>query len=232
MTSINKNIMASDPATGLPVPTQLTDWKGQNNKLTAVWPDSTIATTQINLRMRVNGELQRRNGMASSNVAVQAGAVLGIIPVINPSSPTGNGIIVLPTGGSVQAYGSPKTQWLDAFPLIPTGTACNLFATLTDVGTTSKNSELNPPSDSCAGTITIQGYEASGRSSTGNYGYSFAIECFGPGGLLATYNSACLVNQIASYAMPATTITVTYDVTGGCAGGMTPGTWGIAVSTP
>ncbi len=230
MQNINKNVMYTDPATGLSKPTQLTDWKGQNSKLTAVWPDSTVASSQINLRMRVIGELQRRNGLASSNVAQQASAVIGLIPVSGPSGP---GILVIPQGtGTVLGFSTPVVRWRDAFPVIPVGTSCTLFTTLTDAGTTSKNSEVNPPADSCAGTITIQGYEASGRSSSSNYGYSFVIECFGPNGILATYNSSCLINQIASYAMPAGTITVTYDVTGGCAGGMTPGTWGIAVSTP
>lgn len=206
------------------------DWLGVNRKVYPVWRDGALAIYQQNLRMRVHGELQRRNGMASSNVAKQATPIYNLIPVAAPSGP---GIIVVPQGGTVIGQtGSIIALWNHAKPIIPVGYVCTMFATLTDTGTTSKNSLVNPPSDSCAGTITIQGYEASGRSGTGNYGYSFAIECFGPAGLLATYNSACLVNQIASYAMPATTITVTYDVTGGCAGGMTPGTWGIAVSTP
>ena len=230
MQNINKTVMTTDMATGLSRPTQLTDWKGQNSKISAVWPDSTIASTQINLRMRVVGELQRRNGMAASNVAVQAGAVLGIIPVINPSSPSGNGIIVLPTGGSVQGYASPKAMWSDALPLIPIGSSCNLFATLTDAGVTSKNSQVNPPTDSCAGTITFQAIEAGGQGAS--YGYQVTVECFGPGGLIVTYTSACLINQTVAYVMPAGTTNVSYDVTGGCNGGSTPGTWGIAVSTP
>ena len=100
MTGINQKVMTTDQD-GLPLPTNLNDWKGVNRKVTAMWPDSTIAFYQQNLRMRVKGELQRRNGMAQGNIAKQATAVLGILPV---SAPQGSGTIVIPSNGTVVGF--------------------------------------------------------------------------------------------------------------------------------
>lgn len=89
-----------------------------SRKVTPIWPDTSLAEKQTNLRMRVEGELQRRNGFASSNVAKQSTAVLALVPIGAASGP---GVIVMPTGGSVFGYTDPSARWLDVAMQPPTG---------------------------------------------------------------------------------------------------------------
>ncbi len=46
----------------------MTDWKGMNAKSTPVFPDATMATLAQNQRYKIKGEMQRRPGLAASNL--------------------------------------------------------------------------------------------------------------------------------------------------------------------
>ena len=46
----------------------MTDWRGTNTKITPIGNLDGISLWQQNTRMTVDGELQRRYGMAASNV--------------------------------------------------------------------------------------------------------------------------------------------------------------------
>ena len=210
----------------------LTDWKGIKANLTGFWPDSTYAVTQQNLRMRVRGELQRRNGMAQSNVATQASAVYGILPV---SAPQGSGTIVIPNNGTVQGYAAtPIMAFTDGGPRPPiiVGGVCNIYGPYSFSGTTSTMSTQDlPASLSCPGTVTVIGQESSSQGqqqAPPPYGYQFVISA-GPTVILST---GCLVNSGSSVAIPAGTTQIAWDITGACAGGGTPGNWYLFITSP
>ena len=229
MTGINQKVMTTDQ-NGLPLPTNLNDWKGVNRKVTAMWPDSTLAFYQQNLRMRVKGELQRRNGMAQGNIAKQATAVLGILPV---SAPQGPGTIVIPSNGTVVGFPTtPIMAFTDGAPRPPiiVGGVCNIYGPYSVSGTTSTMSTQDlPASLSCPGTVTVIGQESSSQGQAPPpYGYQFVISA----GATVILSTGCLVNSGSSVTIPAGTTQIAWDITGACAGGGTPGNWYLFITSP
>lgn len=93
-------------------------WYGMNRKITPIWADAGLCEKQTNARLRVDGELQRRNGFASSNVAKQSSAVLALVPI---GAASGASLIVMPTGGSVFGYTAPQPSWIDVALKPPIG---------------------------------------------------------------------------------------------------------------
>jgi hypothetical protein len=206
------------------------DWLGVNRKVYPVWRDGALAIYQQNLRMRVHGELQRRNGMASSNVAKQATPIYNLIPVADPSGP---GIIIVPQGGTVVVQpGSPIPKWIHVRPIIPIGSSCTLMQPFTDTGPGSISTSMNPPPGVCTGTITCTGVEGGSGQGYIPYGYLFVVVTYNGATITNTYSSACLINQGQSFALPLGTTMVQYNVTGGCNGGFTQGTWTLGITTP
>ena len=205
------------------------DWLGVNRKVYPVWRDGALAIYQQNLRMRVHGELQRRNGMASSNVAKQATPIYNLLPVAAPSGP---GIIVVPSGGNVIGAGPPTMSWHDSQPMIPIGSSCTLMQPFTDTGPGSISTSMFPPAGVCAGTITCTGVEGGSGQGYIPYGYLFVVVTYNGATITNTSTSGCLINQGQQFALPAGTTRVQYNVTGGCNEGLTEGTWTLGITTP
>jgi hypothetical protein len=209
-----------------------TAWAGINRKFTPIGRDNGESYFQANTRMNVVGELRRRHGMAASGLPQLGYGVAGLVTAWTANGPV---IVQYSPTNILTGFNALKALWGDVVLPPIVGSNCVIMQTLSDAGTTSKNSQLNPPSNVCQGTILVIGSESSqgqGQGQGGNYGYQFQIECFGPLGLIITYNTACLVNQGTTFPLPNGTINVSYDITGGCSGGDQPGNWSIQITTP
>jgi hypothetical protein len=84
------------------------NWLGIQRRTSPIDPRP-AADFAVNNNYTVAGEIRRRMGKAATNVPKQAGAVLNIAPPIGPSG----GIIVFPTGGTIEGYQDPLSLWDD-----------------------------------------------------------------------------------------------------------------------
>lgn len=88
----------------------MTKWNGINTRLSAVSDTPGVSDLQINTRMAVEGELQRRWGNSTTSLAKQSNPIIGIASAY----PSGNPYVVFtPSGGTMEGLGSPHAGWDD-----------------------------------------------------------------------------------------------------------------------
>lgn len=206
-------------------------WLGIYRHTTDVDDTPGVSIWQQNTRTMVDGELQRRPGFLSSEIAKQAGAIYGIVGA-GPANGSfvmldvGNGATV--GGGTVGGDPQPprpppppkKPKWPP--PMDP----CTPWVTQTDTGTTSDTFTMTLGANRCAGRITMTGTEDAGRTRGTGYGYTFVVDIDG----VNAFASGCLQDDSVTFDFPKGTRTIDINITGGCAGGVQPGQWDIDVS--
>lgn len=218
----------------------MTIWHGIHSHSTDVDDTPGVSAYQANTRLQKQGELQRRCGFLSSAIAKQSGPILYIMGAHG----LGNSSLTFNLGGNVDAFGTSGGS-LDPWPPPPEKPkkrkpkgdkqgACTLWGPFGDGGTDSAGPlTFTLPASSCPGTLIFTASEDSGESggsggsgSHTDYGYSVDASADG----VPIITSGCLVNDSAFGVIPAGTLSISYTVTAGCAGGSTPGSWSIQAS--
>ncbi len=98
----------------------MTQWSGTNVKATPIGAQDGVSLWQQNTRMWVNGELQRRHGMAASNVPPSTNGIIGMATAFTPNGP----IILQNDGqGTITGFQQPVAKWGDKYVIRPTGGA-------------------------------------------------------------------------------------------------------------
>lgn len=218
-------------------------WLGTIRDTTPVDPRHGVSEFQANTRMEVANELQRRYGFQSTAIAKQNGPILGIA---SADCASGNFYSFLngtasPTSYEVQGFGPPpvppRPPPKKKKPIVGDPVACTIWGPFGDSGSVTGGAfPYTLPASSCAGTLTVTGAEAGGGSGGGsgggpppdNYGYSFTATADG----VPFLTSGCLISDSTFASIPPGTLNVTVTVTTNCAGGTTPGSWSISVTSP
>lgn len=91
------------------------DWKGMDQKSTPVYPDATLATVAQNQRFRVKGEMQRRPGLAASNLTKLSDPILSMYGGADYS-----GYLITQTTGTLTGDRDPAMLWGDVRIIPPT----------------------------------------------------------------------------------------------------------------
>lgn len=213
----------------------MTTWQGMNRKTTPIGMDAGDAYLQQNGRLFVKREIQRRNGYSATNFAPQSTPILAIF-CGGPGGGTPDpwaGVLTntpgSPPTGNIITLGRPKII-IGLGPKPPIIAACALYGPYTFTNSTSQLGSQSLPADgtACAGTVTVSCTESGGGQGWTNYGYQFIVNADLP----QIINTACLSNAGTSATFPKGTKTITWDITGGCAGGSIPGTWTLKITTP
>lgn len=204
------------------------DWAGINRKVTPIGGPMGSSFYQQNTRMRVDQEVQRRLGMASTNIPPSSAAIIGLAAAYTPNGP----IVISLTPIEVNGMADPLPRWRERYLVRPRGdpVTCTLWGPFSASGTVSAGGNFVLPATACQGTVTFTSTEAGGgrRGGSSDYGYSVVVTAGG----VPILSSGCLVNSGAFGSVPLGTLLVAYTVTGGCSGGSTPGNWSISVTSP
>lgn len=94
-------------------------WNGVNRKTTPTDDDHSVSHYQENTRLKVAGELRRRNGMSRANIAKLATPIYGIASTVAPVP----SICLQGSTGSIDGFTTFEPVWGDVQLLAPTGTA-------------------------------------------------------------------------------------------------------------
>ena len=100
-------------------------WSGINRKLTSTYQGTGVSEYQQNTRMTVEGELQRRPGMAPANFSPAGGSALGMVGAFPTSGPYG---CVVDSAGTINGFPvtGPRWGWPQVQPPVPQGAQWSL----------------------------------------------------------------------------------------------------------
>lgn len=210
-------------------------WRGIRYDTTPVDDTPNTSELQYNTHFRVANELRRRVGYQNTSIAKQTGAILGIV---SSNGVSGN-FLTFDLGGSEQGFSTGGGGGIDVLQPQPPGPkkrrpkgdrgTCTIWGPFGDSGSASAGPlTFTLPASSCPGTVIFTSTEGGGSGGGSDYGYSAVITADG----VPILTTGCLVNSGAGGVIPAGTLSVGYTVTAGCAGGSTPGSWLIQVTTP
>ena len=181
------------------------NWLGIQRRTSPIDPRP-CADFAVNNRYNTQGEIQRRCGKAATNIPKQAGAVLNIQPPIGPSG----GIIVFPTGGTIEGYQDPLALWDDAKTPFPVDSAWSFPAEPTPVAwilpVGYQTALVHMDASTPAPTIPIP------------QGRTFFIYLDG----VLSYTSICIDNGSVTFALPLGASHVRVESTTGCGPGGDP----------
>jgi hypothetical protein len=212
-------------------------WLGIKTDTTPVDDTPGAAEEVIGVRLRKQGEMQRRWGFLSTSIAKQAGPIRYIVASNRPS----NNFVTLGVDGTPQGFSGGGGN--DPWPPPPGGPkkrrpkgdrqgACTLWGPFGDSGSDAAGPlTFTLPASSCPGTIIFSASEAGssgGSGASSDYGYSAVVTADG----VPILTTGCLVNNGAGGVIPAGTLSIGYTITAGCAGGTTPGSWIIQATCP
>ena len=95
-------------------------WSGINRKLTSTYQGTGVSEYQQNTRMTVEGELQRRPGMAPANFSPAGGSALGMVGAFPTSGPYG---CVVDSAGTINGFPvtGPRWGWPQVQPPVAQG---------------------------------------------------------------------------------------------------------------
>ena len=83
-------------------------WSGINRELTSTYQGTGVSEYQQNTRMTVEGELQRRPGMAPANFSPAGGSALGMVGAFPTSGPYG---CVVDSAGTINGFPVTGPRW-------------------------------------------------------------------------------------------------------------------------
>ncbi len=200
------------------------EYKGIRRKTTDILEDYGQAHYVQNVRFKRIGELDRRAGIGKSNMAKLAGPVQFMIGSWNYEPYIING-----TGGDVSGNADPLAKWTGATLRIPGGGSgtCVRWGPFNDAGdfVGSSGTFTLPAAGSCVGTLTFTVIDPSGGP---YYGMALSGTFIPSGGFSLPCNSV----GAQSIAIPAGTTSITWGVSGGCAGGGSSPTWTLVATQP
>ena len=201
-------------------------WSGIRSDVTDVATDFGVTSYQFNTYMAVAGELQRRPGFQNTTIAKQSGPIRYIMGAV----PTNNPFVVFDVlaAGVINVIGNapPPIPRQPPRKRRPGAAVCTRYSRAA-AGTIGAAINFTLPANTCSGTIAVVGTESPSRIGA-DYGYTFTLFADGAP-LLAT---GCLVNAGAGGSILAGTLLITGTVTGGCAGGVTAGSWSLTATSP
>jgi hypothetical protein len=182
-------------------------WDGINRKITDIGAPDGTSFYQANTRMRVEGELQRRQGYSKSSLTSAGVPILGLSATMTP-----NGVIVMgAVSGGANGDGPTVTEkWTEKVIHLPKGQRAAHWTTFhSGVGNSSPIDFL--PALASPGTLALSS-SSSGRSLDGT---QFAVYFDG----VLSYNSACIQDAGVNVSVPANTGSIQVVVTVSCLGG-------------
>lgn len=181
------------------------NWLGIQRRTSPIDPRP-AADFATNNRYSTQGEIRRRCGKAATNVPKQTGAVLNIQPPIGPSG----GIIVFPTGGTIEGYQDPLALWDDAKNPQDADSAWSFPAAPTPIG-------WILPVDHQGGTVFMVA-----TSPTPTIPIPEGRTFFVYYDNVLSYTSICLSNGAVSFAIPVGVQQIRVESATGCGPGTDP----------